>query len=86
MVTLTRERAEGLILSNQKNKARLRGVTSSKVMESVNLVVMKAAEMIAPYKATEDKYLILKVLTEVFIEHGFTAQQALVLSLKAYNS
>lgn len=55
-------------------------------MESVNLVILKAAEMIAPYKATENKYVVLAALTAVFIEHGFTAQQALVLSLKTYNS
>lgn len=53
-------------------------------MESINLVVMKAAQMIAPYKSTENKYVLLKALIDVFIEHGFTAQQALVMSIKAY--
>lgn len=55
-------------------------------MESVNLVVLKAAEMIRPYKTTESKVVLLAALTDVFIEHGFTAQQALILAVKAYNS
>lgn len=40
--------------------------------------------MIAPYKATENKYVVLSALTEVFIEHGFNVNQSLVLALKAY--
>lgn len=85
METLTKEQVGELIPHNQK-QARHRGVTSGVFMESVNLVVLKAAEMIAPYKSTENKYVVLKALTDVFMDHGFNAQQALVLAVKAYNS
>jgi hypothetical protein len=53
-------------------------------MESLNLVIEKAAKMIAPYKATENKYVVLTALTDLFIEHGFSLEQSLILSLKAY--
>jgi hypothetical protein len=55
-------------------------------MESVNLVVLKAAEMIAPYKGIENKAVIIAALMDVFIEHGFTVEQSMVLAVKAYNS
>ena len=53
-------------------------------MESFLLVLNKAAKMIAPFKATESKVVVLAALTDVFIEHGFSLEQALILSVKAY--
>lgn len=67
-----------------KNKARHRGVTSGSFMESFLLVLNKAAKLIAPFKATESKVVVLAALTDVFIEHGFSLEQSLILSVKAY--
>jgi len=53
-------------------------------MESFVLVLNKAAKMIAPFKAIQNRVVVLAALTDVFIEHGFSLDQALILSVKAY--
>ncbi len=53
-------------------------------MESFILVLDKAAKMVAPFKATESRIIVLAALTDVFIEHGFSLEQSLILSVKAY--
>jgi hypothetical protein len=53
-------------------------------MESFSLVINKAADMIAPFKGETSKAVVLAALVDVFIEHGFTLEQALILAVKAY--
>jgi hypothetical protein len=53
-------------------------------MESFDLVLNKAAKMIAPFKSGNSKVIILAALVDLFIEHGFSLDQALVLAVKAY--
>jgi hypothetical protein len=53
-------------------------------MDSVILVINKAAKMVAPFKAENEKAIVLAALVDVFIEHGFSLNQALILSVRAY--
>jgi len=62
----------------------MRSINNAFFMESFLLVLNKAAKMIVPFKATEKRVVVLAALTNVFIEHGFSLDQALVLSVKAY--
>jgi len=48
------------------------------------LVVEKVARLVAPYKATESRVVVLAALTDMFLQYGFDVNQALVLSVKAY--
>jgi len=53
-------------------------------MDQVTQVLKMAAQMIAPYKATEEKRVVIAALVELFLDHGFDLNQATILSIKAY--